>query len=184
MKKQCVIYVLFLTALSSLAAQATSNLGMKPILEHYAASNFIAGAVSKGDLDLIVKAGVRAPSASNRQPWHFTVIQSYDLVKQIMPSAVEGNVLIVVSVPGTGWEIFDGGLATESMYLAAQALGYGSRIYTGGRDALNNRFKAALGLPSGYSALGLVRIGRVAAGIDAISAASSRKSVDAVVSYK
>jgi nitroreductase len=98
---------------------------------------------------------------------------------------MDGNVLIVVSVAGTGWEILDGGLATESMYLAAQTLGYGSRIYTGlTRDALNNRFKAELGLPSGYNAIDLVRIGKVDSRADVISGASLRKNADAVVSYK
>jgi nitroreductase len=185
MKKATVAVLIFLTALSSLAAQETTNPGIKPILEHYAASNFITGAVSGGDLDLIVQAGVRAPSSNNRQPWHFTVIQNQKLVKQIMPLAVEGNVLIVVSIAGIGWEILDGGLATESIYLAAQVLGYGSRIYTGAtRDALNNKFKAELGLPSGYSAIGLVRIGRIATGIDAVSAASARKNPDTTVTYK
>jgi nitroreductase len=186
MKKQLVVmFLFFLTVLSSLAAQETTNPGIKPILEHYAASNFITGTVSRVDLDLIIRAGIRAPSSNNRQPWHFTVIRNQNLVKQIMPSAVEGNVLIVVSIIGTGWEILDGGLATEGIYLAAQALGYGSRIYTGAtRDALNNRFKSELGLPSGYSVIGLVRIGRIAAGIDTVSAASARKNPDMIVSYK
>jgi nitroreductase len=185
MRKQLVMFLLSLTALSSLVAQETINPGIKPILEHYAASNFITGTVRKGDLDLIVRAGTRAPSSNNRQPWHFTIIQNQNLVKQIIPSAAEGNVLIVISIAGTGWEILDGGLATESIYLAAQALGYGSRIYTGAtRDALNNRFKSELGLPSDYSAIGLVRIGRIAVGIDAVSAASARKNPDTIVSYK
>jgi nitroreductase len=187
MKKAVIVFCALFTqiALSSLSAQEASNPGLQVILNHYAASNFIAGSVNKADLDLIVRAGIRAPSSNNRQPWHFTVIQNQNLVKQIMPQAMDGNVLIVVSVAGTGWEILDGGLATESVYLAAQALGYGSRIYTGPtRDALNNRFKAELGLPSGYSAIGLVRIGKVALRADVVTGASSRKNADAVVNYK
>jgi nitroreductase len=178
----CVLFALIV--LSYLPAQETSNPGLKVILDHYAAANFITGDVSRADLDLIVRAGIRAPSSNNRQPWYFTVIQNKNLVRQIMPQAVDGNVLIVISIAGDGWERLDGGLATENIYLAAQALGYGSRIYTGPtRDTLNGRFKAELELPSGYSAIGLVRIGK-AATIDAVSGASSRKSAEAVVNYK
>jgi nitroreductase len=80
--------------------------------------------------------------------------------------------------------MLDCGLATESIYLAAQALGLGSRIYTGPMDALNAKLKGELGLPAGYSAAALVRIGRLSADADAVSGASSRKGLDSVVSYK
>jgi nitroreductase len=72
----------------------------------------------------------------------------------------------------------------ESVYLAAQALGYGSRIYTGPMDSVNRSLKTDLGLPSGYSAVALVRVGKVAPGVDAVSAASSRKDAGGLVNYK
>jgi nitroreductase len=188
MKK--VIFVLLILSgfVFSLAAQETSNPGLKAVINHYAASNFITGALPKADLDLILQAGVRAPSASNRQPWHFTVVQNQNLAKQLVSNIVEGNVLIVVSASGDGKtnsrEILDCGLAVESIYLAAQALGYGSRIYTGPMDTINSRLKTDLGLPSGYSAVALVRVGKVQPGVDAVSAASSRKQLGASVNYK
>jgi nitroreductase len=158
------------------------------ILNHYAARNFIAGSVPKADLDLILQAGIKAPSAGNRQPWHFTVVQNQTLAKGIVPQQVDGNVLIVISAAGdgktNGGAILDCALAAENIYLAAQALGYGSRIYTGPMDALNRGLKAELGLPNGYSAVVLVRIGRVQSGVDAVSAASSRKPADSLVNYR
>jgi nitroreductase len=97
-------------------------------------------------------------------------------------------VLIVISAAGdgrtNGAEILDCGLATESIYLAAQALGYGSRIYTGPMDTLNRNLKGDLALPSGHSAVALVRIGRVTAETDAVSAASSRRSPDSMITWK
>jgi nitroreductase len=160
----------------------------KTIINHYAARNFIAGTIPRADLDQILQAGVRAPSASNRQPWFFTVVQNPELAKRIVPNNVEGNVLIVISGEGDGKTngrvILDCALATESIYLAAQALGYGSRIYTGPIDALNRDLKAELGLPDGYSAVALVRIGRIQSGVDAVSAASSRKAQNTMVTYK
>jgi nitroreductase len=158
------------------------------ITNNYAPRNFAAGEVSKADLDKILAAGVRAPSANNRQPWHFTVVQNQALARRIVPNMTDGNILIVISASGDGKTngsvILDCALATENMYLAAQALGLGSRIYTGPMDSINSQLKAELGLPNGYSAVALVRIGRVAPGTDAVSSASSRKPQDSVVTYK
>jgi nitroreductase len=190
MKKSILVLglcMLYFPAMSALYAQETSE-QLRPILNHYAARNFIAGAIPRADLDLIIRAGIRAPSANNRQPWQFTVVQSPGLAKQIVSNIVDGNVLIVISASGdgktNGGAILDCALAVESIYLAAQALGYGSRIYTGPMDAVNRNLKSDLGLPNGYSAVALVRIGRVQAGVDAVSAASSRKAADSVVNYK
>jgi nitroreductase len=158
------------------------------ITGHYAPRNFTSGSVSRSDLDKILAAAVRAPSAGNRQAWHFTVVQTQSLAKQIVSNITDGNILIVVSGPGdsktNGAVMLDCGLAVESIYLAAQALGLGSRIYTGPIDAVNANLKTELGLPQGYSAVALVRIGRIPAGTDAVSGASPRKSLDSVVGYK
>jgi nitroreductase len=70
------------------------------------------------------------------------------------------------------------------MYLAAQALGYGSRIYTGPIDSLNQNLKSQLGLPSGHNAIVLVRVGRLRDNVDAQSAASARASMTSKVQYK
>jgi hypothetical protein len=51
-------------------------------------------------------------------------------------------------------------------------------------DAVNKNLKSSLGLPNGYSAVALVRVGRIQPGVDAVSAASSRKAPDSVVNYK
>jgi nitroreductase len=181
-----ILAVLFAN-LSTLGAQQNAQ-AINAITNHYALRNFAPGAVSKADLDKIITAAVRSPSAANRQNWHFTVVQNQSLANQIVPNITDGNILIVVSGPGdgkiNGAAILDCALATENIYLAAQALGLGSRIYTGPIDNVNNRFKTELGLPNSYSAVSLVRIGRLPAGADAVSAASSRKSVDAVVNYK
>jgi nitroreductase len=185
--KSFVVFFALLCVVSAgnLAAQA-SKAGV--IISHYAARNFAAGAVSKADLDVIIQAGVRAPSARNAQPWHFTVIQNQTLAKKIVGNVVDGNVLIIISASGdgktNGGEILDCALAAESIYLAAQSLGLGSRIYTGPMDAINRDLKSELGLPAGYSAVVLVRIGKLAPGADAVSAASSRKQTGAIVTYK
>lgn len=172
----------------SLGAAEINTQALTLITNNYAAHNFVPGAVSRADLDKILTAGVRAPSARNRQPWHFTVVQNQALARRIVSDISEGNILIIISASGdgktNGSDILDCALATENIYLAAQALGLGSRIYTGPMDAINSRFKADLGLPNGHSAVALVRIGQVTPGTDAVSAASSRRSLDSIVTYK
>jgi len=190
MKKQVLFVMSALAAFCacSLAAQQGAN-STGVITGHYAmpANSFIAGAIPKADLDQIIRAGVRAPSARNGQPWHFTVVQNLTLAKKMVAQTVDGNVLIVVSASGdgrtNGAEILDCALAVQSIYLAAQALGYGSRIYTGPMNDINKNLKTELGLPAGHSAVALVRVGKVEK-LDAVSGASARKDLDKMVTYK
>jgi nitroreductase len=187
MKYRCPLVLFILLAGIPVFGQQSNN-AANGIINHYAARDFLTGSIPRGDLDLILRAGIRAPSANNRQPWHFTVVQNQNLAKRIVSNNADGNVLIVISGEGDGKTngrvILDCALATESLYLAAQALGYGSRIYTGPMDALNRDLKEELGLPRGYSAVALVRVGRVAPGVDAVSAASGRKNERDMVTYK
>ena len=183
--KKMIIAVLMAAVLCvfSLSAQDTSKAAV--MLNHFAARNFTTGAIQRADLDIIVQAAIRAPSASNRQPWYFTVVQNLDLAKKIVPQVVQGNVIIIVSTEGTTErEILDCGLATQNIYLAAQALGYGSRIHTGPIDNLNRTLKGELGLPASRNAVALIRIGRLAENADAASAASARKAAGETVTYK
>jgi nitroreductase len=189
MKKSIVFFCVFLiSCVSVLSAQSRNDSAVNTIINNFAASNYASGAVTKAEIDLIIQAGIRAPSARNSQPWHFTVVQTQALAKKIIPQATDGNILIVVSAAGDGKTngpvILDCGLAVQSMYLAAQALGLGSRIYTGPIDTINKNFKGDLGLADNVNAIAVVRIGRLPANVDAVSSASQRNSVDRVVTYK
>ena len=186
LSKAGLIVGILTIAISGLNAADVDTKAIGVITGHYSPRTFAAGALDAADLDKILAAAVRSPSAANHQNWRFTVVRDQKLAQRIVSNTIEGNVLIVVSAPGdgktNGAAILDCGLATQSIYLAAQALGLGSRIYTGPIDALNARLKGDLGLPSGHNAVALVRIGRLPA--DAVTSASSRKDRDSVVSYK
>lgn len=176
---------LVILAVVLIATPLMAQEGAESIVHHYTARNFMAGDVSKGQLDTILAAGVNAPSAMNRQPWHFTVERDPKLVKQIVADAKEGNVLIIVSsdlkANNEVRVVLDRGLAVQSMYLAAQALGLGSRIYTGPINTVNGKFKNKL--PTGHTAIALVRIGLVEK-TDAVTVASSRQPIDKMVTYR
>jgi len=142
----------------------------------YSPRTFTAVPVEAADVATILRCGIKAPSARNGQPWHFTVVRDASIMRNLMPDATEGNVLIVVSSnrddPGA---YLDCGLATENIFLSAQALGYGSHIYTGPVAKLNQNYRAAIGIPAGYSAVSIVRIGSIDKKPDSLSSASSRK---------
>ncbi|MDR1788473.1 MAG: nitroreductase family protein [Treponema sp.] len=185
MKKTLFCGGLLLCSLALGAQEGKAALDV--MLKNYGERNYAAEPVAKADLDLIVQAGLRAPSAMNKQPWHFTVVQDAALKGKVISGAEKGGAIIVISAKDdTNPRVtLDCALAAENVYLAAQALGYGSRIYTGPVSDVNKKHKAALGLPSGYNAVILVRIGVLAkAGTDALSGASPRNAAKDMVTYK
>ena len=191
MKKAFLVLGIFVTlAVTLLSAQTTANNpALNPILNHFGARDYATTSVTRAELDLIIQAGIRAPSAGNRQAWHFTVVQNLDLARRVAPNQVsEGNALIVVSATGanrtTNAAILDCALAVQSMYLAAQAMGLGSRIYTGPVSNINTNLRPALGLTNEHNVVAVIRVGRLPAGVDAVSMASPRNSAERTVNYR
>jgi nitroreductase len=135
-----------------------------------------------------LKCGIKSPSSQNLQPWKFTVIRDEPAMREIIKDVVPGNVLIVISgvepkQPGGNTPDFDCGLATSSMFVAAEGLGLGARIY--GSPVRNiNVSRDAYQIPAGYKAVVVLRIGNIARNVDAVSGASPRKTAEEVVNYK
>lgn len=159
---------------------------IQAILDSYSTKKFAAGEVNDDDLQLILQSGAKAPSARNKQPWHFTVITG-NRVSDFVRQAADGNVLIVISGldnAGDGMNVdYDCGLASAYLYLAAQSLGYGAHIYMGGVSDINKSHREELQIPDGYSALMLMLIGNVPDGVDAVSSATERDPLDETVTY-
>lgn len=184
MKKTLTVFALFVAVIANGAADGADD-AVSVILNNFGAARYAAGAIPKADLDKIIAAGVRAPSARNRQPWRFTVVSTKALAEKIVNGITEGNVLIVVSADSDSADYtLDCALAVENIYLAAQALGYGSRIYTGPVANINSKLKNDLGIPRERNAVAVVRVGRLAPNVDAASSASPRKPADSVVTYR
>ena len=91
--------------------------------------------VSKEDLKTILDAGMNAPSANNRQPWQFIVVDERDKLNSIMKvhpysrMLAQAPVAIIVcgdtTVSGSYWEQ-DCSASTENILLAARALNLGT----------------------------------------------------------
>ena len=92
--------------------------------------------VSKADIETMLRAGMAAPTAVNRQPWHFVVINSKEklaelagdnprggmLKKAPLAIVVCGNMDKALSGQGRGFWVQDCSAATENILLAANAI--------------------------------------------------------------
>ncbi len=83
----------------------------------------------------LLEAGMNAPSANNRQPWHFIVVderERMDAIMEVHPYSrmlAQAPLAIVVCADITRSERYwqqDCAAATENILLAARALGLGS----------------------------------------------------------
>ena len=125
--------------------------------------------IARDDLERILEAGRRAPSAGNWQPWDFVVVtgreQLIELAKvwdrggrHIASSAA--TIALVAKEPDDEqqgqWLMYDFGQATAYMMLAAADLGIGS-----GHSAVIDQEQArrVLGFPDGYRAVFLIGLG-------------------------
>jgi nitroreductase len=186
MKIKFVLLVAALFAVTKLYGQVSENCVANVILSGYSEKAYIPEPVTEQQLDLILKCGLKSPSARNNQPWKFTVIKDEPTMKEIINNVVVGNVLVIVSgIESEGGKTpdFDCGLATESMFVAAHSLGLGARIYGSPTGNINSK-KELFQIPSGYKAVIVLRIGNVEKGVDAVSAATLRKKAEEIINYK
>jgi len=181
-----LLVVLLLFSVQHITAQQSGNAGVDLLLSAYSPRNFTTEPVTDQQLDMILKCGIKAPSARNAQPWRFTVVRDETSMKELMPNVLPGNVLILVS----GAEAQDGktpdfdcGLAAENMFVAATSLGLGARIY-GGPAAVANGKREAMQVPAGYKVVIILRVGNIDKSVDAVSAATPRKTPEEIVNYK
>ena len=79
----------------------TENSVSDLILNSFSPRNFSSDPVSMEDLEVILKCGIKAPSAANRQPWKFIVVRDFAVMQQMITNVTEGNVLITVCSPET-----------------------------------------------------------------------------------
>ena len=119
----------------------------------------------------ILRAAMYAPSAVNRQPWHFVVIDQRALMDEIMEIHPHAGMLKTAShaivVCGdehlqhdVGYWIVDCGAATQNLLLAAHALGLGS-CWVGlhPREGRKASFSSLLNLPSHVKPFALIALG-------------------------
>jgi len=142
----------------------------------YSVRNFDPqGDVTGEEMERLLRAAVAAPSAGNRQPWHFYVVRDPE-ARQLLAQAAFGQqfvaqapvVIVVCAVPGRsasrygsrGTELYclqDTAAATEHILLGAVALGLGA-CWVGAFDQA--AAAAALSLDRSMRPVALVPIGK------------------------
>ena len=187
MKKIIVIVAVILSAvvLLSSARHERADEIVEFISGTFSHRNFTTGHVSDEMIQQILLAGHQAGSAGNQQHWHFTVVRNRGLINDIMPNLPEGNVLIVGLGPNESRfpqevVIFDNALAMQNMFLAAQALGLGTRMYLRPLQHINQNLLHRLGAPANHRAIMVLRIGQIT---DAVTQASPRHPLATRVNF-
>ena len=132
---------------------------------------YTAEPLTEAELNALLQAGLRSPTAVNRQEVHFTVLRGdHPLLAEIeaeknrlrelsdLPHnfCYEAPTVILLSADRSfRWSAVDAGIAVQSMALAAESLGLGSLIIGCIYDALHGEkqayFEKALGFPETHA---------------------------------
>ncbi|MFT7475322.1 MAG: nitroreductase [Verrucomicrobiales bacterium] len=142
------------------------------------------------DLDRILEAGRRSPSASNRQKWDFVVVTDSEKLTELgtvwkgaghVPGSTATIVLVLPEPESERYHAmdqYDLGQATMAMMLAATDLGIGTAHAAVGEQDIARQI---LGLPDDHYAAYLLALGHPADRPLAVIKKPNRRSFDDVV---
>ena len=146
------------------------NKVVETIRERSSTRGYTPEPLTEEELDILLQAGLQAPTAANRQEIHFTVLPgSHPILQELeeeknrlrditSPSHnfyYEAPTVVIISADSTyKWGSLDAGIAVENMALAAESLGLGNLIIGCILDTMMGEKKAhfsdALKFPSSY----------------------------------
>jgi len=131
----------------------------------------------------ILEAARIAPSASNKQPWHFIVVENKETIKQLAKSewAAKAPLMIVALADpeaSPNWCSNDLGIAFEHIALAATNLGLGTCWM--GQTGREDLIRKLLDIPEKLRPVAVMPIGEP----DETPAPKERKSLDDIVSWE
>jgi nitroreductase len=124
--------------------------------------------IPEADLNQILEAGWRAPSASNRQKWDFVVTSDKGQLEELgkvwqgarhVPGSAATIVLVLPEPESERYRIidqYDLGQVTYAMMVAAADLGIGSGHSSVGEQELA---RSIFGIPEGYEVAYLIGLG-------------------------
>ena len=119
----------------------------------------------------MIKAGMYAPSANNRRPWHFIIVDEKEIMNSIMKVHPYSSMLSEASHAiivcgdeklqnGPGYYVIDCSAATQNILLAAHALGFGA-VWLGvePRSERKSAINKIFGLPEHIHPVSIISIG-------------------------
>ena len=139
------------------------------ILKRRSVRKYTGRPVEEKELTLLLEAGMAAPSAKNRQPWHFVVIQDRTVLDKLSNAHPYGKMLAsataAIAVCGDmnvapDYWIQDCSAATENILIAVAALELGA-VWLGchPRPERVSAIRVILGIPDHIGVLSLLSIG-------------------------
>lgn len=136
--------------------------------------DYEARPVEKEKVEKMLRAAMAAPTAMNKQPWHFVVVDQRSvldsladanpnakmLLKAPLAIVVCGDMDKVIEGGGRDFWIQDASAATENLLLAAHAMGLGA-VWTGAypSEERSKAISATLSLPDNLVPLNMIVIG-------------------------
>ena len=150
MKKHCMAILICMAALTaSMSAEAQKsdsykNAALENIATRTSVRSYLPKPVEAAQIEQLLRAGMAAPSAVNRQPWHFVVVTDRDQLKELAKAnphaGMAARAPLAIVVCGDMKKALDGearmfwvqdcSAATENILLAANAMGLGA-VWTG-----------------------------------------------------
>ena len=141
--------------------------------------------IPKDVLDKILDAARQAPSAANKQPWHFIVVTDPEIKKELSKGMFNRFIKDTpVTIVGCAhkdliagkWSIVSTTIALQNMVIAAWAMGVGS-CWIG--DFNQEKVKKLLGIPERWNVVALVSFGYPAEKPQP----RKKKSIEEIVSF-
>ncbi|MDD4169442.1 MAG: nitroreductase [Desulfotomaculaceae bacterium] len=164
------------------------NETIKVIKKRRAIRKYKAEQIAAAELQEILDCAICAPNAMNQQKWHFTVVQSEDMLDRMVEIIKENifngrneilkerasspdyhtfykapTVILISADEKAPWIHVDCGLAAENITLAAEAQNIGSCVI--GSSSLlftsdkGNSLRKELGMPDGYNHVCAIALG-------------------------
>lgn len=161
---------------------------LKAIRNRRSTRAFLPQQIKDEEVKEIIDAGIYAPSASNKQPWHFTVIQNKEILDRLSEDFKElarksdsdyikkvgenekfhvfynAPTVILISGDETNhYAAVDCAAAAENILIAAEALNIGA-CWVGFiayllNSEIGNHYLKELGIPEGYKQIHSVALG-------------------------
>lgn len=132
---------------------------------------YTAEKISGETIIKLIRAGMYAPSARNRRPWHFIVIDDRNILNKIMDFHPYSSMLTEASHAiaicgdeklenGPGYYKLDCSAATQNILLAAHSMGLGA-VWLGIEPRIERveGLSSILGLPDHIHPLSVISIG-------------------------
>ncbi len=161
---------------------------MQAILGRRSIRKYTSKQVEDEKIQQILEAGRWAPSASNKQPWHFIVVTDGTMRKELADNHPYGRfmsqspvVIVVLGDPDKHpkYYLADPHNAVQNMLLAAYELGLGT-CWMGVRDTpIEHKFRDLLQIPDKFRVVCAISVGYTD-----LKATRTREPLENLVSYE